>query len=393
MGIKKLFIVLYLLIPVSLAAGSLTDKIINNLYKIKNYRGIADFYVTLPMTDEDVHYRLYMSSRVSENDTLCPYDYFIEVESDTHPTLSGSFMTYFDGNYFNFGNGRLREYHVDENAVPFTSRLSGNHLISGVHRSGLFPGELPQELAFRLETFKSNPTAKITEYPDTIVDGRRVDALAIEEWGSGELMRSLFITFDIDTGLPINKEIENNPGHIGSQTVVTHYFDNQINIDFPSDFFSEERLLREKSEIMQLYRNSNYRAESLKGKESPFFSLPLASGNGRFDLENCKGKSVVLAFVDTEGSFCNDVLAIAKKLKDTDICWVTLYRESLVDEDLREKLNGPGIVVSNAASVAMRYGVVGYPTVFVVNKVGIVTDIYIGYSPELRDELESAIMQ
>ena len=202
-----------------------------------------------------------------------------------------------------------------------------------------------------------------------------------------------FITFDIDTGLPINKEIENNPGHIGSQTVVTHYFDNQINIDFPSDFFSEERLLREKSEIMQLYRNSNYRAESLKGKESPFFSLPLASGNGRFDLENCKGKSVVLAFVDTEGSFCNDVLAIAKKLKDTDICWVTLYRESLVDEDLREKLNGPGIVVSNAASVAMRYGVVGYPTVFVVNKVGIVTDIYIGYSPELRDELESAIMQ
>lgn len=110
-------------------------------------------------------------------------------------------------------------------------------------------------------------------------------------------------------------------------------------------------------------------------------------------MENCKGKSVVLAFVDTEGSFCNDVLAIAKKLKDTDICWVTLYRESLVDEDLREKLNGPGIVVSNAASVAMRYGVVGYPTVFVVNKVGIVTDIYIGYSPELRDELESAIMQ
>ena len=112
MDIKKLFIVLYLLIPVSLAAGSLTDKIINNLYKIKNYRGIADFYVTLPMTDEDVHYRLYMSSRVSENDTLCPYDYFIEVESDTHPTLSGSFMTYFDGNYFSFGNGRLREYHV-----------------------------------------------------------------------------------------------------------------------------------------------------------------------------------------------------------------------------------------------------------------------------------------
>ena len=168
MGIKKLFIVLYLLVPVSLAAGNLTDKIISNLYKIKNYQGIADFYVTLPMTDEDVHYRLYMSSQVSENDTLCPYDYFIEVESDTHPTLSGSFMTYFDGNYFHFGNGRLREYHADENVAPFVSRLSGNHLISGVHRSGLFPGELPQELAFWLESFKSNPTVKITEYPDTI---------------------------------------------------------------------------------------------------------------------------------------------------------------------------------------------------------------------------------
>ena len=395
MDIKKYFIVLCSFVPVSLFAGNLTDKIIDNLHKIKSYQGIADFYVTLPMTDEDVHYRLRMSSRTSECDSLCPYDYFIEIESDTHPALTGSFVTYFDGNYFNFGTGRLREYHADENSAPFASGSSGNYTTPGVHRSGLFPGELPQEIAYRLQIYKSNPAVKIEEHPDTIVDGQKVDALMIEEWGNGELMRSLFMTFDTATGLPIDKEVENNPGHIGSQTVTTRYSDGQINMDFPPDYFTEERLLRDKPDVIQLYRNSNYRAEGMKGKKSSYFSLPLASGEGRFDLEKCKGKPIVLAFVDTEGSFCKNVLDVAGELQDADIYWVTLYKEPATDNGLQEKLQvgSPGTVVTNASSVAMKYGVVGYPTVFVIDKNGIVKAVHIGYSPDLEDRLRAEVMQ
>ena len=55
------------------------SQIISRLNQIEHYRGEALFRVTLPMTDEEVEYKLSLQYQKNPADTLYGYSYFIDL--------------------------------------------------------------------------------------------------------------------------------------------------------------------------------------------------------------------------------------------------------------------------------------------------------------------------
>ena len=368
--------------------------IISRLNQIEHYRGEASFRVTLPMTDEEVEYLLHLQYAKNQNDTLYGYSYLIDLSSATNPSINGNFIYYDSGNYYNFNNQKLREFHAVENAIPFLDKTNRQKETLGIHRSGLFIEELPMEIAYRLKRCIANPENKIRTYTDTLINDRKCDAIYIDEYLNGETVRSSVYVFDSMSGVPIFKEVENNPGHLGSQTVTVNYLSSDIKSPFPTEFFSEENLIKQKGDIITSFRSSDFKAKSLNGKTAPDFSLPLLNGTERFNLSENHDRFLVLAFVDTTSSFCKSALECAEPLShNRNLTWVTLLSEKASDELIRfqEQNSLPGIVICNARNIAARYGIANYPTLFVVSPQKEIVSVQIGYDPDLVQNIQQIL--
>ncbi len=309
------------------------SQIISRLNQIEHYRGEALFRVTLPMTDEEVEYRLSLRCQRNPTDTLYGYSYFIDLTSESNPAINGNFIYYDSGNYYNFSNQRLREYHAEEDTAPFHDKMNNQNELPGIHRSGLFIEELPMEIASRLQRCLSNPENRIRTYSDTLINNRKCNALYIDEYINGEIIRSSVYTFDSESGTPIFKEVENNPGHLGSQTVTVKYISSDIKTPFPNNFFSEENFIEQKGNIIATFRSNYFKANNLTGKTAPNFSLPLLNDEKRFNLSEYEDRPLILAFVDTTSSFCKNTLDCAKYFSDNkNLLWITLLSEKNSDD-------------------------------------------------------------
>ncbi|MFR3549355.1 MAG: peroxiredoxin family protein [Coprobacter sp.] len=370
------------------------SQIISRLNQIEHYRGEALFRVTLPMTDEEVEYRLSLRCQRNPTDTLYGYSYFIDLTSESNPAINGNFIYYDSGNYYNFSNQRLREYHAEEDTAPFHDKMNNQNELPGIHRSGLFIEELPMEIASRLQRCLSNPENRIRTYSDTLINNRRCNALYIDEYINGEIIRSSVYIFDSESGTPIFKEVENNPGHLGSQTVTVKYISSDIKTPFPNNFFSEENFIEQKGNIIATFRSNYFKANNLTGKTAPNFSLPLLNDEKRFDLSEYEDRPLILAFVDTTSSFCKNTLDCAKYFSDNkNLLWITLLSEKNSDDLIKyqEQNELPGIVTCNAQSIAAKYGIANYPTLFVISPERKIISVQIGYDPDLIENLQQIL--
>lgn len=370
------------------------SQIISRLNQIEHYRGEALFRVTLPMTDEEVEYRLSLRCQRNPTDTLYGYSYFIDLTSESNPAINGNFIYYDSGNYYNFSNQRLREYHAEEDTAPFHDKMNNQNELPGIHRSGLFIEELPMEIASRLQRCLSNPENRIRIYSDTLINNRRCNALYIDEYINGEIIRSSVYIFDSESGTPIFKEVENNPGHLGSQTVTVKYISSDIKTPFPNNFFSEENFIEQKGNIIATFRSNYFKANNLTGKTAPNFSLPLLNDEKRFDLSEYEDRPLILAFVDTTSSFCKNTLDCAKYFSDNkNLLWITLLSEKNSDDLIKyqEQNELPGIVTCNAQSIAAKYGIANYPTLFVISPERKIISVQIGYDPDLIENLQQIL--
>lgn len=386
-----ILLVFFCCMPALNAVKPLIDRIADRIDSVNTYRGTVIFEVTQPMTDEEVRYKIGLNYSKQPVDTLCGYYYYLDVDSESNPAISGDFMTYYSGNYLSFSNNKLREYHADENVEPFRTKVLGRRTLKGVHRSGLFMEELPVEISEQLRYYRNHPQVVLRQYEDTVREGRRVDMIEADEYDRGELARSVVYVFDRADGMPVYKEVESSPGHLASQTVTTHYLAYTLNEPFPEDYFTENRLIREKKNVFAGVRNNLYRLYSLKGQPAPDFTLPVYGGANSMGLHAMRGKPVILAFLSTDGGFCPETADILARLSRLPVQVLTLFDAEQSDEvkDFvsRYRLSCP--VLYDAAGVKALYGVTGYPSLFVVDSGLTIISVYAGYEPGLEEKLTS----
>ena len=358
-------------------------RLIARLDSVQNYRAVFSYRITLPITDSEVEYHAELAYAKNQADPLCGYRYRIDYKAPNDTCPYYNFAAYDSGNYFRFDRGRLREYHHSDNPEPFVARESN----PGVHRSGLFTELFPAEIAKQLTAFIGKKDCRVGLFTDTLVQNRRCDAVVVSDSLRGEPMRIVLYTFDPQSGMPLYRETENNPGHLGSQTVVVSYRVSDDKVTLPPEYFGEQQLLHDYGETFSIFREGTYAATDRIGQKSPHFSLPW--NEQRFTPEQLQGENALLLFLDEQSEFCTSVRQIAESISlQENITPVFFY----VGQKPTRLANRSGaIILEQARKIAGEYGVTGFPTLFLLDANGIIRFVKIGYSPQLPEQLSQAV--
>ena len=372
-------------VPMTAANPDFTD-VINRLASAKDYHSKASVNVQLPQGTE-VTYDLNLWSTQSAGDkNLAPCDYLIEW---TLPTPSGEatgFTAYTDGNLFRKIDTRLQEYHFEWDSIPFLI----NNTLNGVQRNSQFTNILPQFIAEELTQIRDseNWTYKFTA--DTVNQGKKAMILTGRMTLNGYLAKNALYIFDPETFMPRQIEIENNPTNISEQLLITKY---ESTTNEPVPALTEAELIERYPSDFDNYRENNFSAENMKGKPLPGFSLPSLTGE-RYQRQkgDPMASPTVIAILDPAISTTKSSVDAMRSAVDMTPKPVNLIFASVsTDIDGLESATGlprnGEFMLLSARSLARACGVGSYPTFFVIDTRGNVSDIIIGYPNNLATSL------
>ncbi len=173
----------------------------------------------------------------------------------------------------------------------------------------------------------------------------------------------------------------------------TNMPDALFKIALPADAQKTEALIPGMGE-MEADEDEPEPGEALRLKPAPLFKLGLLGG-GEFDLAAQKGKSaVVLCFWTTWAGPCRQTLpvleTIANAYKGKQVAVLPVNPQES-EESIREFLKTAGLTLAvgldKESDVAERYQVAGIPQIVIIDKAGIVREVYMGYDRELEQDL------
>lgn len=138
--------------------------------------------------------------------------------------------------------------------------------------------------------------------------------------------------------------------------------------------------------------------EQLMGKKAPDFKLPLLSG-GEVELSKLEGKNIVLLdFWATWCGPCRQVMPalveVEQEYKSKGVRYLAVNLREDPDKIksylTSAKLNIE-VPLDKNGKVGELYRVKGIPTMAIVDKKGVVRDVHVGASANIKEELKKAI--
>jgi cytochrome c biogenesis protein CcmG, thiol:disulfide interchange protein DsbE len=138
--------------------------------------------------------------------------------------------------------------------------------------------------------------------------------------------------------------------------------------------------------------------EQLVGKAAPDFKLPLLAG-GDIELSKLEGENLVL--LDFWATWCGPcravmpaLLEISNEYKSKGVRYLAVNLREDPDK-IRAYLKSANLDIEvpldKTGKVAELYHVKGIPTMAIVDKKGIVREVHVGSSPNLKEELRKAL--
>ena len=372
---------LTMLSPLCLEARGLDD-IIAALSAAPAYAADATYSVSLPSRDDDVVYRVRVSSVPTPADSLSPCAYHIGWELDTPSGPTEGWTAYFDGNLYRYRDHRLREYHTSWDAAPFRPTAAAPGIQGSTQFVELIPAYIARELrAMTADTLYTVGTPTPTTYNGT--DALRVDATMDVR---GERVREVSYWFDASTKMPLRIDIESNPASITEQTILVRYTPTPDAAPAP---MSEEALMALYPEQFEKYRESNFRIENLRDTPLPAFTLPTATGE-RYTRQRGDAfrAPTIIALIDPTAGFNAELVrdlrtAVDSSPVDTDIIWAVTTTNPDVAEDLTGRIRSGEHLLINARSLARDCGAASLPVVLIADRTGIVKNVLLGYNSDV----------
>ncbi len=135
----------------------------------------------------------------------------------------------------------------------------------------------------------------------------------------------------------------------------------------------------------------------LPGKSAPVWTLSDLDGK-QVSLADYKGKVVMVDFWATWCGPCNVEIPHLIELQNQFGPDKFVILGLSVDEDppaivkefaVKKGMNYP-IVMADQATQS-KYGVAGYPTAYVIDKTGVIRNVFSGFTPQTTQQMESAI--
>ncbi len=186
--------------------------------ELQVYSAKAEILIILPFARQDVNYIAKIIALPTEGNKkdLCQSDYLIEIED----TLGNkSVYSYFDGNYFAYSGGRLREYHWACDSLPFIDRVVKGKSVSGVHKSGIVSALVPSIID---ENLKNNRNRILCEI-DTVINGDAATIIETVDYNNDVVIKQMSIALrNADHSMLYYKQVT-NPGMLSEQIIVINY--------------------------------------------------------------------------------------------------------------------------------------------------------------------------
>lgn len=171
------------------------------------YAICADVHVSMPMSSQIEEYRVNVFSSSNVRDKLLPVKYLIESVRDDDLL---SFSAYFDGNYYSYVGGRLRDFCWENDSLPFVEKVERGRIVMGVHKNGLMSILVPSLLKEQIENIVCDKKGNISVL-DSIVENKKCKVMKVCENMDDEVVKQMEFTIDAETHVPIRYIIVSNP--------------------------------------------------------------------------------------------------------------------------------------------------------------------------------------
>lgn len=347
------------------------------------YRADARFEVLQPNSDIPVVYELSLMSAPTPSDTLSPCDYLIDWTLHTPAgTTSTGFSAYAAGHHYRYRDSRLQEYHMTDAAEPFAP---DGRTDRGVQRQAQFVEYLPQMLGLRLIEMADDSTFVMT------VDSH-ADAVTVSgtERVRGYDCREFSYRFDKKSGLPVEIEIDANPG-MPSEQILTLRYSPASDTGCPA--IDETMLIGRYPEVFERYRHDSFSLMSLPGARMPAFESRTADGR-RYTHASGEPFScpTVIAVLDSRVGHTDEVVEALRSACGQSPVSVSLLL-AFIDNDTEaiSLLSGAGIpdetVLVGARALARDCGVTDTPSIIICRPDGTVADVIIGRNNDMVSDV------
>ncbi len=366
------------------------EALIGHLERMSPFSAEVEYEVTLPMADDDVVYSLELASDTVNSDPLLSMDYLIRWSLERENGASNGFSAYFDGHHYRYRNNRLQEYHYEWDSIPF------NTATGGVQRNAQFVELLPQSIASELRRMIASDDFTVGYEPVAVESGKDVSVVMASQTVKGFVGRNYRLVVDRISGAPLRIDNEYNPGQISEQSVTAKY-------DYPTGsnalqaVRNEAQLMAMYPEVFDKFRESNYRIENMRGLRMPSFSLPSLTGE-RYSRHRDDGfkSPTIIAIIDPSVATAKATVGALRSVqarmpRDTDIVFAfTGSNTDAIEEIVGSPSVGETDLIS-AKSLARDCGTAVFPTVMVVDREGIVTNVMLGFNNSLADDVIQSV--
>ena len=367
------------------------NAVIDKLNAISDFRAEVSYSVSLPSVADDVVYDVDLAAvPAPAADSLSESDYLIQWKLPVESGFSEGFLAYFDGHHYRYRDHRLQEYHFEWDSIPF---FTGN---GGVQRNGQFVELLPRSLARDLSKMMADTSFTVVGTTDTTVNGVLSDVVKATQSVKGYDGRYFTLVTDASDGRPLRIENEYNPMQISEQLVTINYrypsFDDDL-----SDVYSEAKLMEMFPEVFEKYRESNYRIENLKGLPLPGFSLPTTTGERYTRHKGDKfAAATVLAIIDPAVASAEETIAEMRRVamnspRQTDLVFAFVSNNVDTIEPLVGEARPGEHYLMTARSLARDCGTSVFPTIIVVDTLGNVADVVLGFNNHLSSDVIQSV--
>ena len=367
------------------------NAIADRLNKTEAYTDSARFVMSMESMSNDVAYDIALRQKAAPADTLSPCSYIVRWNAADRGR-SGGFTAYFDGNIYSHtgGNRRMAEFHADADTTVFRPSDPS----TGMQQTAQFANLLPAFIGAELKKMAADPECSLRLTTDTVVGGRRMQAISAVHGRGGFTARTLRYVLDPETSLPVSMEIVNNPGSDSEQSISVTYSGAPAR---SCGEISEESRTEMFPDAFTRYRRGRMDVRRLTGHSLPAFSLPTTTGE-RYTRENGDSfrRPTVVAIIDdtapeAEATVANLREAIARADTPSDLIMAftgnNVDRIEALAPDMRQ---GEHLLIS-ARGLARDLGATSLPTIIVCDadaKVGIVLT---GFNNTLSSDVIKAI--
>lgn len=383
-GILMVIAVLCLPGQISGETSSGVLSIAGKLESITPFAAAVSYSVALPMAEDDVVYSLRIASSDNPADSLLGKNYIIDWQLPAGTGTAEGFTAYFDGHHYRYSDHRLRENHFQWDSIPFVTSSGG------IQRNGLFVDLLPFSIAAHLREILADPTFTVT-LSSGISDGRNADIIRATRHVNGIESQQLELSVDRSTGLPLKSSTLYNPGLIGEQEINAVYSYTPVPEIEAAE--SEDSLIARYPEIFGKYRVSNYTIENLRGLPLPGFALPTTTRE-RYLYHKGEGFAcpTIIAVLDPEVASTEAVISTLRGTTDRIPRQTGLLLMFISNDIDRIETQTGGIrpgeaLLTSAMPFVRACGINAYPTIIICDASGGVSDIILGSSSSLADEI------